>query len=141
MSVDMSDLTDAFTEWANRSAGQALESMFQLSREHAPYGASEEGHPGPHLVDTEEATILQEGEVWVGELAYRAEHASYLDEGTGPHLIAGSPLLSFMWQGHRVIVHSVQHPGSTAHVGWFSNTVTDDAWANELETAMDAETL
>lgn len=141
MTVDVSDFHDALLDWTNRAAGQALEGMRNLSRERAPYGASEEGHAGPHLVDTEETTILEEGEIWVGELAYTAEHASYLDEGTGPHLIEGNPLLSFMWQGRRVIVHSVQHPGSTMHVGWFSNTVTDDAWASELETAMDAETL
>lgn len=141
MSVDVSDLTDAIQAWANRSAGQALDGMRQLSREHAPYGASEDGHPGPHLVDTEEANVLEEGEIWVGELAYTAEHASYLDEGTGPHTIEGNPLLAFHWGGQQVIVHSVQHPGSTMHVGWFSNTVTDESWAAELETAMDAESL
>lgn len=141
MTVDTSDLTEALQTWVNRSAAQALDGMYALSRERAPYGASEDGHPGPHLVDTEEASILSEGELWVGELAYTAEHASYLDEGTGPHEITGNPLLAFHWGGQLVIVHSVQHPGSTMHVGWFSNTVTDESWAAELETAMDSEHL
>lgn len=138
MAVDVDDLRTSIVTWANLAAGQALDALRQNTHDRLPYGVSEGDHPGPHLADTEEASVISEGEQWAGTLAYTAEHASYLDEGTGPHEIVGNPLLSFMWNGQRVIVHSVQHPGSMLHVGWFTDAVTDDAWASVLLDAFDA---
>jgi hypothetical protein len=63
----------------------------------------------------------------VSTLKFTEEYAGFLDEGTGPHEIAGNPLLAFEWGGQTVIVHSVQHPGSTKHKGWFTDRATDDS--------------
>lgn len=137
MPVDVSDLQDAVLNWANRAAGQALDGMRQITRERAPYGISEDDHAGPHILDTEEAIVVTEGETWEGELAYTAEHAGYQDLGSDG--IVGNPWLYFHWQGHLIRVHQTR--GYHVHDGWFSNAVTDESWAAELETAMDAETL
>lgn len=138
MAVDVDELKASITDWASKGAGQALDDLRQGTHDRCPFGVSEDGGTGqPHLLDTEEAIVTAEGEQWTGTLAYTAEHASYLDEGSEPHLIEGNPLLSFMWNGQRVIVHSVQHPGSTIHKGWFSDVTGEDDWANVLSDALD----
>lgn len=54
-------------------------------------------------------------------VTFTADHASFQDEGTGPHTIQGSPFLAFEIGGQTVIVRSVQHPGSTKNRGWFTD--------------------
>lgn len=67
-------------------------------------------------------------------------YGSFSDQGTPPHLIVGNPLLAFEWHGQLVIVHSVQHPGNVG-TGWFSDNVTDDTWAAQLEAAAGSREL
>lgn len=75
-------------------------------------------------------------------LTFTEDYASYLDEGTGPHTITGNPLLAFQWGGQTVIVHSVQHPGSTKNVGWFTDRATDDAmWSDFVQAAFDSTVI
>lgn len=136
MATDVSDLRESVSNWANDAAGQALDQMGQDLRDRAPYGASEGGHDGPHLVDTLETTITSQGEVWTGEIAFTAEHASFVSEGTSPHEIQGNPLLAFPFGGGTVIVHSVQHPGSPANP-FFTEGVTEDTWSTAVESALD----
>lgn len=66
----------------------------------------------------------------VHSIDYTVEWARYQDEGTGGHTIEGDPLLSFFWPqvGRTVVLRSVWHPGSTMHVGWFSDEVSEPAW-------------
>lgn len=135
--ADVTALRDSVERWANAAAGQALDTLAQTVRDKAPYGAGENERGGPHLVDTLETTITSEGEQWAGEIAFTADHASFVDEGTSPHVIEGNPLLAFEWEGQTVIVHSVQHPGTQANP-FFSEGVTDDTWAEALEQALDS---
>lgn len=137
VSVDVDALRVSLTDWANRGAGEALDDLRQQTHDRAPFGVSEGDNPGPHLIDSEEAVVLNEGEVWQGTLAYTVDHASYLDDGTGPHQITGNPLLAFPWHGMQVIVRSVQHPGSQIHKGWFSDVITDENWADTLTRSLD----
>lgn len=138
--ADTSDLRASLLEWANRGAGQALVNLGQSVRDKAPYGAGENARidGAPHLVDTLETIVTSEGETWTGEIAFTAEHASYVNDGTSPHQIVGNPLLAFQWEGQTVIVHSVNHPGTTANP-FFSDGVTEETWANELDQALTGE--
>lgn len=69
-------------------------------------------------------------------ISYEAEHASYQDEGTGPHEIAGNPFLSFDVGGAHVVVRSVQHPGSTKNKGWFTDRVGE--WPEFVQREIEA---
>ena len=78
----------------------------------------------------------------VATLTFDEDYASYLDEGTGLHTITGNPLLAFEWGGQTVIVHSVQHPGSTKWVGWFSNKAEDDSlWGTIVQSVLDSTVI
>lgn len=126
MSVDSSALRTLLRDTAATGFADACETMAGFTRDEAPVdtGATRDSvtvTPGagpPSLSATLDVPTPQ---------------AQWCDEGTGPHPIVGNPLLAFEWQGRTVIVHSVNHPGSTKHVGWFSQrTVTDARWADAL---------
>lgn len=135
MTVDVSMLKDAVTQWVDQGAGVALDTFGQELRGRAPIG-TEPSSDGTTIVDSLEMIITSEGEQWSGELNFTSPHASYSDEGTEPHDIQGNPLLAFQWQGSLVIVHSVHHPG-TPRTGWFTDNVTDDAWTQQVSDALD----
>lgn len=83
-------------------------------------------------------TVQGTGDGAVATVKFTADYASYLDEGTGPHVIEGNPLLAFDWGGTRVIVHSVNHPGSTKWKGWFTDRAGDEQlWALACQAALD----
>lgn len=42
-------------------------------------------------------------------------YASYVENGTAPHLIVGNPWLRFTWHGVPVSFRYVNHPGSRPH--------------------------
>jgi bacteriophage HK97-gp10 putative tail-component len=79
------------------------------------------------LVASGEVDVAPNGQGAVATLRYTEDYASYLEDGTSEHTITGSPYLSFMWNGQQVIVHSVQHPGSTKHKEWFSSKANDES--------------
>lgn len=130
----MTELRDAVTRWASDGAGQALELMRQVTHDRAPFGVSEEGNNGPHILDTEEAVVISEGELWQGTLAYTAEHAGYQDKGSGP--IFGNPWLYFMFEGHLIRVHQTR--GYDVHTGWFSDVTGEQDWADAVTQALDS---
>jgi len=49
-----------------------------------------------------------------GEIVAKAKYASFVEEGTDPHVIRGrnGGMLVFEWQGRTVRVRSVNHPGT-----------------------------
>lgn len=49
---------------------------------------------------------------YVAQIFAKAKYASYLEEGTQPHLIAGDPFLAFEWKGEKVFFRYVNHPGT-----------------------------
>lgn len=57
-----------------------------------------------------------------------AKHASFLEDGTRPHVIKArrAPRLSFVANGVRVFAKSVKHPGQRP-TKWFSKAV-EQAW-------------
>lgn len=84
----------------------------------------------PALRDTQQVTVAGTQ----AKIRYTAEHASFTDEGTVAHPIRGNPLLAFDWNGERVIVHSVNHPG-TQGTRWWSDTMTDLGFQEALDSA------
>lgn len=72
----------------------------------------------------------------VATLTYDAEHASFQDDGTGPHEIRGNPYLAFSVGGVNIVVRSVQHPGSTKNKGWFSDRTQE--WPEFVQREIDA---
>jgi hypothetical protein len=89
------------------------------------------------LADSWEVATQGGNDGAISTLKFTADYASYLDEGTGPHEIVGNPLLAFDWGGTTVIVHSVQHPGSTKNVDWFSGPALDEsAWALAVQEVL-----
>jgi hypothetical protein len=134
MTVDVSELRDSIIRWASDGAGQALEALREVTHDRAPYGVYDEEQSGPHILETEEALILSEGETWTGTLAYTAPQAGYQDRGAGP--IFGNPWLYFRWQGHLIRVHETA--GYSTHVGWFSEATTEADWVDAVTQALDA---
>lgn len=129
MATDTTGLRDGVVEWSRQVHDQAIEEFSRTLYDAAP-------------VDTGElrASLEQEGGVdtgaeIIGAVGFTAEHASWQDEGTDPHEIVGNPLLAFEIDGHVVIVHSVQHPGSHKNDGWWSNNATDEGWGAACEAA------
>ncbi len=89
-----------------------------------------------------QVTTVPNGAGATATLTFTEDYASYLDEGTGPHTITGNPLLAFQWGGQTVIVHTVEHPGSTKNVGWFTDRATDDAmWSDFVQAALDTTVI
>jgi hypothetical protein len=125
-----SGLADALTQWATAIKEDAAQNLYDRIEPPADSGrladSGKVDQSGPLS-----ATISFDAESATGE-----PYASFTDQGTPAHEIVGSPLLSFYWPrlGKVVVLRRVQHPG-TVGTGWFSNVVTDDAWAGELEQA------
>lgn len=134
MPADFSDLSASVQEWVNEAAADAIDALGEELRELAPVGEGD--HDGPRLNETLEVTVLTiGGGEFHGQIAFTAEHASYTDEGTDPHIIEGNPLLAFEWEGRLVIVRSVNHPGY-AGTGWFTENCTDERWAYHVGEAL-----
>ena len=68
------------------------------------------------------------------EVNYPLDYAEFTDTGTNPHEIRGNPLLAFDFGGSRVIVRSVQHPGTPATL-WWTNIMNQEWWALTLRLA------
>lgn len=126
--VDTSRLRDELTRRGEAAFSAAVDEMALFTRAESP-------------VDTGETRQSVTTEITSGPpfcsavLEAPTPQARYTDEGTGPHVIEGNPLLVFEWQGRTVFFRSVNHPGSTKHVGWFSEgVVNDDRWGSALES-------
>lgn len=135
MPVDMSQLVSALSDQVvpiTDDAAQAMERDIALS---APVDTGALSRSG-NVVTT------GDGSGAVATITFDEDYASYLEEGTGPHQITGNPLLAFEWGGQTVIVHSVQHPGSTKWVGWFSGKAEDDAlWGTIVQGVLDSTVI
>lgn len=135
MPVDMSQLVSALSDQVvpiTDDAAQAMERDIALS---APVDTGALSRSG-------QVTTVPNGAGATATLIFTEDYASYLDEGTGPHTITGNPLLAFEWGGQTVIVHSVQHPGSTKWVGWFSGKAEDDSlWGTIVQSVLDSTVI
>lgn len=75
----------------------------------------------------------------VSHASFNAEHASYQQDGSGPHLIEGNPYLAFDGGfGQTVIVRRVNHPGSTVNRGWADKLKSESDWAQACQAALDS---
>lgn len=54
------------------------------------------------------------GDTFQGVMRAKAKHASFVEGGTGAHMIVGNPYLRFVWKGEPVIFRYVNHPGTHA---------------------------
>jgi hypothetical protein len=129
VTLDTRGMVREVRAWAEEVFEEAVLDLASQLDETVPVGETTR-LDGPALRDTQQVEVhgLQ------ATIRYAAEHASYTDEGTPPHPIVGNPLLAFRIDGELVIVHSVQHPG-TPRTGWFSDTVTEQAFAEALDRA------
>jgi len=50
--------------------------------------------------------------LYVARIIAGAKYASFVEEGTPPHFIAGNPTLAFQWKGEQMFLRYVNHPGS-----------------------------
>lgn len=129
MALDVGPLLAAVRAWAEDVVDEATQTLVRDVEAAAPVGEGD--HDGPRLRDS----VRPEVQGLRGEVIVDAEHGVYLEEGTDPHEITGNPLLAFEMDGELVIVHSVQHPGSRVHVGWFTNVAEEDGWQRALDDA------
>ncbi len=135
MSVDVSSLRVAILDAAPGICDEAAILMGNDIDVSAPVDEGE-------LVGSREIATQPTGDGAVSTIRYTADHASYQDEGTGPHEIVGDPLLAFEWGGQTVIVHSVQHPGSTKNKGWFTDKATDDSlWGQQVQAVLSGTSI
>jgi hypothetical protein len=58
------------------------------------------------------------------QVSVEVDYASFTNDGTPPHIIRGSPILSFFWPklARRVFYRYVHHPG-TRRTGWYDDTI------------------
>lgn len=81
------------------------------------------------LSESGQVTVAGTGSGAVATVTFTAGHASFQDDGTGPHDIFGSPWLAFDSGGEKVILRAdrtpVHHPGSTKNRGWFTDGVVE----------------
>lgn len=131
MSVDTSQLRADVTSWLDDSVAMATDDWLAQIDGVAPVKTGE-------TVASGRVTIFTGAPYYIAELAYPTPQALWTDEGTRAHEIVGNPLLAFDWNGQLVITHSVQHPGFVG-TRWFSDSVTDPAWAGELDRALEAQ--
>ena len=135
MPVDMSQLVSALSDQVVPITDESAHLMEQDIALTAPIDTGALSRSG-------EVQTQGDGSGAVATLTFTEDYASYLEEGTGPHTITGNPLLAFEWGGQTVIVHSVQHPGSTKNVGWFTDRATDDAmWSDLVQAAFDSTVI
>jgi hypothetical protein len=128
--TDVSGLTAAILDAATPICEEAAQLMGNDIDLTAPVDEGE-------LVASRQIDTQPSGSGAVSTLRYTAEHASFQDEGTGPHTIEGNPLLSFNWNGQQVIVHSVEHPGSVKNKGWFSDKANDESlWQLQVQAVL-----
>lgn len=129
MAVDTSALRQVIASGAETAVRQAVEAL----------AADVDATAAPIDEGALVASRRTEAFGTVARLSYDAEHASYQDEGTGPHTIEGNPFLAFEVGGVRVVVRSVQHPGSTVNKGWFTDSV--QAWPEFVQREVEAGAL
>lgn len=91
--------------------------------------------PREHMVDIVSVVESEDGERLISRtLRSPADYSTYVDDGTEAHEIRGHPLLAFTARdGSRVIVHSVQHPG-TPRTGWWTDRLA--RWGDYVAQAM-----
>ncbi len=128
MTVSTEALTAALSDWGERVFIEAAGDLADRIRDAAPVGET------GNLQDSVQPVIGSTGIVNTGAVEVTAEHASFVDEGTQPHPIEGNPLLAFEIGGETVIVHSAQHPGTTAQP-FFTDNATEQVWLEVLEEA------
>lgn len=126
MAVDTSALRQVLTAGAETAVRQATEALARdIDATSAPI---------------DEGTLVASGRVEafgnLARLSYDADHASFQDEGTGPHTIEGNPYLAFDIGGVHVVVRSVQHPGSTVNKGWFTDRIPE--WPEFVQREIEA---
>lgn len=127
--LDTVGFTRDVVAWSLDVFAEAVEEILDTLDDACPEGPDRE-RTEPRLKDTREVRV---GPDHV-EIAYLSEHASFTDEGTGPHRIEGNPLLAFHIDGELVIVHFVDHPGTTG-THWWSDTMAEESWQNALDGA------
>lgn len=135
MPVDVTGLVTAVIDAAPRICEDAAEAMERDVTLSAPVDTGALSRSG-------QVQTTASGTGAVSTLTYTEEYASFLEDGTGPHVIEGNPLLAFQWGGQTVIVHSVNHPGSTKWKGWFSNKAEDESlWGLLVQAAADGTVI
>lgn len=130
MPTDVSALTASILDGSVALCAEAADLMGRDIQLSAPIGETGD------LSREWNASTQPSGSGAVSTLTFTTEYASFVDQGTRPHVIEGNPLLSFSWGGQQVIVHSVQHPG-TAATNFFSDKAEDESlWAQQVQAAL-----
>lgn len=130
MNVDVSSLADDVRRYGYDVASRALDIFASTKQAAAPRGETGKLAESVRVL----TGAVPSGDVVYGTVGSESDIAGYLEEGTSPHRIPGNPLLAFQWHGRLTIVHWVDHPGSTKHVGWFSNDA-ESIWLDSLNQA------
>src|SRR5678815_3312762 len=128
-SLDVRGFIEQVNAWASDVFDEAVHDLATELEDRVPVGDTTR-LGGDRLRDTREMDVDR----FTARLGYTAEHASFTDEGTPPHLIEGNPLLAFEWEGQLVIVRSVMHPG-TEGTRWWSDTMEDRRYEEALRDA------
>ena len=135
MAVDITQLITALSDQVTPVCNSAAEAMGRDVQLSAPIGQT------GRLSQDWDVTTDGGGTGATSTLKFNADYASYVDEGTSPHPIHGNPLLAFEWGGVTVIVHSVNHPGTTA-TNFFTDKANDDGlWSLLVQAEFDSTVI
>jgi hypothetical protein len=129
VSADASGLREAIGQLVEQAGDQATEAIFDSLPVPEVTGELKDSGSWRYIGGSESS-----GQ-W--EITFTAPQAGWTDEGTSPHVIEGNPVLVFNVGGTTVFARRVEHPGN-APSGWFTDSVTDDAWASEVQAAIDS---
>lgn len=146
--ADVSALKDRIERVAEAAVSAAVDAECRLLDAVIPIGdgPGHAGENGQHLRDTR---VVESAGRLATVIRYPGLIANYLDAGTGPHVIRprSGRALAFVWplgppalaankaQRFFVLDH-VNHPGSTKHVGWWSQCVNAEVWSRLLGDAL-----
>lgn len=111
MGVDISGLIGAVEDYAQAVGQVTGDELERIVKDAAPVSSGE-------TRDAITVDVAGGGGTISITVDSPTEQSSFTDEGTVAHKIEGNPLLAFEMGGATVIVHSVNHPGTTAQ-HWF----------------------
>lgn len=130
MAVDTTGLRRKVLRLADDTARRAADGVdrdvLAWARRHRDTGEMLRSHFGPRRVGP--ASF---------ELGFAAEHSSFPDTGTRPHVIRPrrKKVLRFVVDGRVVFARRVNHPGTTGDRG-FTDATSRRAWVRQVRTAV-----
>lgn len=133
MAADVTGLITALADQVTPICDAAAEALGRDIQATAPVGETGQ------LSTDWDVTTDGGGTGATSTLKFLADYASFQDDPQADRIF-GNPLLSFVWHGQQVIVHSVSV--NPVNRGWFTDKATDDGlWSLLVQAELDSSVI